>query len=168
MALPRKLKNFNLLLDGESYAGVASEVVLPKLTRKTEEFRGGGMNGPVAADMGLEALNMEFTVGMDVRVYRQFGISKVDGALIRFVGAWQREDSDQVTAVEVVARGRYTELDPGTAKAGEDAPLKVMANLSYYKLTVDGQVEIEIDLMNFVEVVGGVDRLAEQRNALGL
>ena len=118
--------------------------------------------------MGLEALNMEFTVGMDVRVYRQFGISKVDGALMRFVGAWQREDSDQVTAVEVVARGRYTELDPGTAKAGEDAPLKVMANLSYYKLTVDGQVEVEIDLMNFVEVVGGVDRLEEQRNALGL
>lgn len=168
MALPRKLKNFNLLLDGESYAGVAREVVLPKLARKTEEFRAAGMNGPVAADMGLEALNMEFTVGMDVRVYRQFGISKVDGALIRFVGAWQREDSDQVTAVEVVARGRYTELDPGTAKAGEDAPLKVMANLSYYKLTVDGQVEIEIDLMNFVEVVGGVDRLEEQRNALGL
>ena len=61
MALPRKLKNFNLLLDGESYAGVASEVVLPKLTRKTEEFRGGGMNGPVSADMGLEALNMVST-----------------------------------------------------------------------------------------------------------
>ena len=168
MGLPRKIKNFTLFNEGLSYLGEVDEVTLPKLTRKTEEFRGGGMNGPVAADMGLEALNMEFTVGMDVRVYRQFGISKVDGALIRFVGAWQREDSDQVTAAEVVARGRYTELDPGTAKAGEDAPLKVMANLSYYKLTVDGQIEVEIDLMNFVEVVGGVDRLAEQRNALGL
>lgn len=168
MALPRKLKNFNLLLDGESYAGLASEVVLPKLTRKTEEYRGGGMNGPVEADMGLEALSMEFTVGMDVRVYRQFGLSKVDGALMRFVGAWQREDSDQVSAVEVVARGRYREIDPGTAKAGEDAPLKVIAGLSYYKLTVDGTVEVEIDLMNFVETIGGVDRLEAQRNALGL
>jgi len=26
MALPRKLKNFNLFADGESYAGVATEV----------------------------------------------------------------------------------------------------------------------------------------------
>ncbi len=136
MALPRKLKNFNLLLDGESYAGVASEVVLPKLTRKTEEFRGGGMNGPVSADMGLEALSLEFTVGMDVRVYRQFGISKVDGALMRFVGAWQREDSDQVTAVEVVARGRYTELDPGTAKAGE-AARKFISQVMITKLNED-------------------------------
>ena len=35
---------------------------------------------------------------------------------------------------------------------------------------LDGEieVEVEIDLMNFVEVVGGVDRLEEQRNALGL
>jgi P2 family phage contractile tail tube protein len=118
--------------------------------------------------MGLEALSMEFTVGLDVRIYRQFGLTKVDGALMRFVGAWQREDSDQVTAVEVVARGRYTELDPGTAKAGEDAPLKVMASLSYYKLTVDGAVEVEIDMMNFVESIGGNDRLEAQRNALGL
>lgn len=168
MALPRKLKNFNLLLDGESYMGIASEVVLPKLSRKMEAFQGGGMNGPVDTDMGMEALSLEFTVGMDVRIYRQFGITKADGVLIRFVGAWQREDSDQVTAVEVVARGRYKEIDAGTAKSGEDAPQKVTATLSYYKLTVDGQVEVEVDFMNFVENIGGTDRLEAQRNALGL
>lgn len=168
MALPRKLKNFNLLLDGESYAGQATEIVLPKLSRNLEEFRAGGMSGPVSADMGMQAMSMEFTVGHDVRVYRQFGTARADGALIRFVGAYQREDSAEVSAVEVVARGRYSEIDPGTAQAGQDAPVKVTAALSYYKLTVDGVVEVEIDLMNFVEVVGGVDRLAEQRNALGL
>lgn len=168
MALPRKLKNFNLLLDGETYIGQATEVVLPKLARKTDEYRGGGMNGPVSGDMGMEALSMGFTVGMDVRIYRQFGLTKADGAMVRFVGAWQREDSDQVSAVEVVGRGRYTEIDPGTAKAGEDSPLKVTASLSYYKLTVDGVVEVEIDFMNFVETIGGVDRLETQRNALGL
>lgn len=168
MALPRKLKNFNLFLDGESYAGLATEVVLPKLSRKMEEFRAGGMNGPVDTDQGLEALGMEFTASMDVRIFRQFGAAKADAALIRFAGAWQREDSAEVSAVEVVARGRYREIDPGTAKAGEDTPLKCSASLSYYKLTVDGVVEIEIDLLNFVETVGGVDRLAEQRAALGL
>lgn len=168
MALARKLKNFNLLLDGTSYAGVASEVVLPKLTRNTSEFRAGGMNGPIESDMGMQAMQLDFTVGMDVGVFRQFGITKADGVLMRFVGAYQREDSDEVTAVEIVARGRYKEIDAGTAKAGEDAPLKVSAALSYYKLTVDNQVEVEIDLLNFVENIGGVDRLAEQRAALGL
>lgn len=168
MALPRKLKNFNIYIDGESYAGVAAEVVLPKLTRKTEEFRGGGMNGAVESDMGMDAMSMEFTVGMDVRIYRQFGVTKTDGVGLRFVGAYQREDSAEVTSVEFSVRGRFKEIDPGSAKAGEDAPVKVVAALSYIKLTVDGAVEVEIDVMNFVEVIGGVDRLAEQRAALGL
>ena len=30
MALPKKLKNFNLFNDGASYMGIASEVVLPR------------------------------------------------------------------------------------------------------------------------------------------
>ena len=61
MGLPRKIKNFTLFNEGLSYLGEVDEVTLPKLTRKTEEFRGGGMNGPVATDMGLEALNMVST-----------------------------------------------------------------------------------------------------------
>ncbi|MBC7201814.1 MAG: phage major tail tube protein, partial [Pseudomonas balearica] len=39
---------------------------------------------------------------------------------------------------------------------------------TYYKLSVDGNVEIEIDLLNFVFMVNGEDRLAEHRKAIGL
>lgn len=169
MALPRKLKNFNLFADGESYAGVATEVVLPKLTRKMEEMRAGGMNGPVDADLGLEKLELEWTCGGYVRqVYEQFGIGRADGVLLRFAGAYQRDDTGDVTAVEVTVRGRHSEIDPGTAKAGDDSPLKVKSTLSYYKLTENGLTVIEIDLLNMVEIVGGEDRMAEQRKAIGL
>jgi Bacteriophage tail tube protein len=168
MALPRKLKNFNLFIDGLSYVGQVTEVSLPKLGRKMEEFRCGGMNGPVKADMGMQALELDFTVGLNVEIFRTFGVTKADGVLLRFAGAWQREDSAQVDAVEVVARGRHEEINQDNAKAGDDAPTKVKSALSYYKLTVNGVVEIEIDLMNFVENVGGTDRLAEQRAAIGL
>nr|EIU3915752.1 phage major tail tube protein [Pseudomonas aeruginosa] len=40
--------------------------------------------------------------------------------------------------------------------------------LTYYKLSVDGEVLIEIDLLNFVYIVDGDDRLAEHRKALGI
>ena len=50
------LKNFNLFVDGRGYAGKAEEVTPPKLTIKTEEFRGGGMDVPAAVDMGMEKL----------------------------------------------------------------------------------------------------------------
>ncbi|MNO01414.1 Phage tail tube protein FII [compost metagenome] len=65
-------------------------------------------------------------------------------------------------------RGRHTELDFGNAKAGDNSQFKVKSSLSYFKLTVNSEVWIEIDHVNFIEVVFGVDRLAEQRRAMGL
>lgn len=169
MALPRKLKNFNLFNDGVSFVGVASEIVLPKLTRKMEETRNGGMNGPVDADLGIEKLEAEHSYGGIVReIFNQFGLSRVDGVLLRFAGAYQRDDTAAVDAVEVVMRGRHREIDPGNSKAGDDTAFKVTSTLSYYKLTINGETVIEIDLLNMVEMVNGEDRLAEQRRAIGL
>ncbi|MNT85789.1 Phage tail tube protein FII [compost metagenome] len=68
----------------------------------------------------------------------------------------------------MVVRGRHTELDFGSAKAGDNSQFKVKSSLSYYKLTVNGEVWIELDHINFIEIVFGVDRMAEQRRAIGL
>lgn len=169
MALPRKLKNFNVFNDGETYLGVAAEVTLPKLTRQMEEYRGGGMNAPIDADMGMQKLTVEHTYGGLVRqLFAQYGISRADGVLLRFAGAYQRDDTGEVDAVEVVMRGRHSEIDPGNSKAGEDTVFKVTSSLSYYKLTINGQAVVEIDVLNMVEVIDGEDRLAEQRAAIGL
>jgi len=169
MALPRKLKNFNLFGDGHNFMGQCNEVVLPKLTRKMEEHRGGGMNGPVDVDLGQEKLEMEHTYGGLMReIYEQYGATRADGVMLRFAGAYQRDDTDVVDAVEVIVRGRHSEIDPGTAKAGDDTEFKVTSTLSYYKLVINNEVVIEIDLLNFIEKVGGVDRLADQRSAIGL
>lgn len=169
MALPRKLKNFNLFNDGVSYVGVATEVVLPKLTRKMEEFRGGGMNAPVDTDMGMEKLEVEHSYAGIVRdIFNQFGITRADAVLLRFAGAYQRDDTGEVVAAEVVMRGRHAEIDGGSSKAGDDSAFKVKSTLSYYKLTIDGEVVIEIDILNMIEIVNGEDRLADQRAAIGL
>ena len=169
MGLPSKLKNFNVFNDGESYMGKVGEAVLPKLTRKMEEWRGGGMNGPVQMDFGTEALEMECTYGgLMRRVLQQYGHKRHDGVMLRFAGAYTAEDADQVDAVEVVVRGRYKEIDFGTGKAGDDTAFKTVLAVSYYKLTINGEVLIEIDIMNLVEKVNGQDLLADIRRALGV
>lgn len=169
MALPRTLKNFGLFNDGESYMGVAEEIKLPKLTRKTDDYRGGGMSGPVAVDLGQEKLELEMTLaGLMRQVFGQYGTTKADGVMLRFAGAYQRDDTGEVSACEIVVRGRHTEIDPDNAKAGERGKLTVKSALTYYKLSLDGEVLIEIDLLNMVEIVNGVDMLAEQRKAIGL
>jgi len=169
MGLPRKIENFALFNDGVSYVGQVEEVTLPKLTRKTEEWRSGGMGGPVAADMGMDAIELEWTAGGVLReVLNQWGTLKHDGVMLRFAGALQADDSEEIQAMEVVVRGRHTEIDFGNAKAGDKTAFKVKTAASYYKLSIDNEPVIEIDLINMVEVVNGTDRYAAVRAAMGV
>lgn len=169
MALPKKLKYLNLFNDGNSYLGLVSSLTLPKLTRKLENYRGGGMSGSVAVDFGLDddALTLEWSIGgLDELVLQQWG--STSDIPLRFAGSLQRDDTGDVSAVEVMMRGRHKEFDFGEYKQGEDTETKVTTQCTYFKLTIDGKELIEIDTINMVEIVNGVDRLAEHRTALGL
>ena len=123
MAMPRKLKNLNLFNDGNSYLGVCKAVTLPALGRKMEAYRGGGMNGPVKADLGMsdDGIQLEWKLGgMDLIALRQFGMVKAAGVLLRFAGSFQQDDTEAISAVEVVVRGRHETIEMGDAQPGED------------------------------------------------
>lgn len=171
MALPRKLKNLNLFNDANSYVGVVKSVTLPSLGRKMESYRGGGMNGPVKADLGFSDDGIQFewkTGGLDLIALRQFGAVNASGIALRFAGAFQQDDTGDVSAVEVVMRGRHETIEMGDNQPGEDTEHSITTTCSYYKLIVDNEEIIEIDLLNFIEKVNGVDMLEKQRAAIGL
>lgn len=52
MAVPKHLRFFTLFVDGENEVGKVTSVTPPKLTRKTDSYRGGGMMGAVSIDLG--------------------------------------------------------------------------------------------------------------------
>lgn len=167
--LPALLKYMNLFADGNSLLGELEEVGLPKVARKTEDYQGGGMLGPVAIDMGLEKLEMDLTcAGWLKDAVVQFGQTKAGGAMWRFAGAYERDDTGEVMAVEIIARGRFNELDRGKAKIGSKSESKMKAALTYYKETVDGVEQLEIDMQNFIYKIRGVDMLEKHRKAIGL
>ncbi|MCF7694663.1 phage major tail tube protein [Mycetohabitans sp. B2] len=169
MSMPRKLKGFNLFHNGTNFAGQVAEVTLPKLTRKMEDYQGGGMSGPIKIDFGQEPIQIEWTCGGLMRdVLAQYGIMQHDGVLLRFAGGYQAEDTPSVDAIEIVIRGRHSEIDPGTAKAKEDTAFKVTTVASYYKLSINGEDIIEIDLINMMENINGNNLLAPLRMAVGL
>ncbi len=171
MALPKKLKHFNLFNDSNLYGGIAKTVTLPKLGRKMEAYRGGGMDGPAKADLGFsdDGIVLEWTLGgWDLVALRQSGAVRADGVMLRFAGSVQRDDDGGVSAVEIVVRGRHEEIDFGEATPGEDTEHKISTACTYYKLSVDGEVITEIDFLNFVFTVDGEDLLAEHRKAIGL
>ncbi len=169
MAFPSKLKQTMMFNDGESFIGETVSITPPKLVRKFEDYRGGGMSRAVKVDMGGEALEMEATYGGPMRqILRQHGMLNISGVQQRFVGSFQNDDTGAVDVVEIVTRGRHEEIDMGEWKPGEDTEFKVKSQLSYFKLTWNDVVEIEIDVLGMIEIVGGVDLMTAHRAALGL
>lgn len=168
MGFPSKLKDMNLYGDGDSWKGEVPEVTVPKLVLKMEEWRGGGMLGPVMIDQGFDKIEFEFKAGgLLLSPLKQFGAVTVDAAQLRFAGAYQNDATGTVNAVEIVARGRYSEVDFGSQKPGDDTETTYKMACSYYKLILDNQELLEVDLVAGIFTVFGVDRRAEIREAIG-
>lgn len=120
MAMPRKLKMMNVFLNGYNYQGVAKSITLPKLTRKLENYRGAGMNGCAPVDLGLDddALSMEWSLGgfPDAVIWELYAATGINAVPIRFSGSYQRDDSGETVAVEVVMRVARKRSTPAKAK----------------------------------------------------
>lgn len=160
-----KLKNFNLFLDGVGFAGEAESVTPPALTIATEEFRAGGMDAPVSIGMGMEALELSFSISnLASEARKSFG--KPDLPLT-LRGALEDLDGT-IRPVVINARGQVTGLEDPEFKAGENVSTSYTAKLTYYKFTQSDKVIHEIDIPNMIRIIDGVDQLKEQRNAIGI
>ena len=167
--LPRTLKNFNIFVNMSSWAGVAESLTLPKITKKTDDFRGAGMIGDISLALGYEKMESEVTyAGFDVKQYRQLSVCGVSDLPLRFVGIYERQDTCSTQNVEIYMRGMATELDPGDTKNGEKTETKIKYNLTYYRLEVDGLVEVELDFVKGIERFADTDLAKAVKALLGL
>ncbi len=167
MTKPKILKNFNLFADGRGYVGRAEEVNPPKLTIKTEELRAGGMDAPIAIDMGMEKLEASFTlVEYDPEILKQFGVVTGNTVQLTLRGALVNDET--TTPMVLKVQGMFTEIDMGKFSAGEKGTMQCNVACRYYSLEIDGKTIIEIDIDNMTRVIDGVDKLAEIRSTLGI
>lgn len=168
MAARDILKNFAAFVDGRGYAGEVTSYTPPAITLATEDFRAGGMDAPIALDMGMEALTSSFVMSKyDFDVLGLFGVAEGSDVAFTVRGAIESYDGT-VTAVVHTMRGKITGFDRGDWTPGQMAPLTVTMSLHYYKETIGGRITHEIDVINMIRIVNGKDRLAAQRAAMGL
>jgi len=166
--IPQTLSNTNLFLDGVSFNGDVPSLTLPKISIKTEDYRGGGMAGDIELDMGLEKMEAGWvTNGVRRESLKFFGLADRTAANAVFRGSFKGLKG-ATSAVVATLRGGIKEIDPGDWKAGDKAEMKHQMSVVYYKLEIDGRVIYEIDMVNMVRVIDGVDQLAAERAALGL
>lgn len=166
--IPESINRFNIYLKGNKLVGVSSEVALAELAAMTNNISGAGIAGELeSANIGmfgsmkqdipfrmlskdmLKLYNPLEPIELTLRASEQ---STVQGSgMVDFQG------------MRVVFRGRSISAKLGTLKMGGSMDSSVTLELSYILIEVDGQTMLELDKLNDVFVVDGVDILEKVR-----
>ena len=163
------LTNMNLYFDGTNFVSEVEELSPPKITPKFREYKAAGMGAPVDIPNGeVEKLESSFTLNsVSSTVLKQLKVVPGSTVPFEFRGATVSQDGSKGKVV-VTQRGLIKETDYGSWKAGDDTSLKIGMTLDYYRLTINDEVIHEIDPVNFVCIIDGVDQTKELRDALGI
>lgn len=170
-AIPEKLINYRVYLEGADLLGTA-DVTLPNLEAMTETVKGAGVAGEVESPVLGHFKSM--TLGIKWRTVHKeavkLAVQKPHQLDVR--GAIQVMDhgAGQYTTVPVklVVKGVPKKLGLGKMDPGKMMDTETELELSYLKLTVDGEEQVELDKYNFIYKVQGEDQLSKVRAALGL
>lgn len=167
--IPQVLTKCNMFSNGVGFPSLVQQINLPVLKRKTVDYQGGGMDGPIKIGVGgFEVLEASFTMsGVQTELLSMFGVAN-DSAFNGNFRSSFKDENGTVVAVVASFRGMLTELDPGDHKPGENAETKYSLSPSYYKLQVGGATIYEFDIVNAVRIINGKDEAAAERAAIGM
>lgn len=164
------LTHSTVWLDGRSFVGECESITLPKLSTKKQAYAAGGLSAEVDVPMGLfEKLEASFSFNtMNPNHLNMIGITLGNQINVSARGSLHSNDGTQIP-IKVSLRGAVTELDDGEWKTGElTKPKLSMGSITYYRKEINGKVIHEIDVLNGLAVINGVDQLAKTRAHLGV
>lgn len=170
--IPEKLNDFRVFLSGSPDLKGVADLQLPSFDAMTETISGAGIAGEYESPNFGHFQSMKFTLNWRM----------ITGELTGFLrpGAVQldcrlaNQEYDQATgqhlfkANRVVVKGPVTKNDLGKASKGSPYEGSTEIEVTYIKLERDGVVIVELDKLNYIYKVNGVDYMANIRRALGL
>lgn len=164
---PTTLRGWTVILNGNQKAGLVKEGTPPKIVKKMEEYRNAGMFQTQKAWLGMEAQEVELTLGdVSSDVAAAMRNLKSDDIALTFRAGYKGEDKDDFKASVIEVRGELSEFDGGAFKEGELTEVKVKIEVNYYKWSYDGQTIHEFDPDNLLYIFDGQDVLGGLRNIL--
>lgn len=170
MKVENGVTNFAVYEDATEYYGMA-EVTLPEISSITEEVKGAGISGTFnGAFVGhIEAmtltLNFRSVTKAAIRLLepRNHQIDLRASQQVWDSGAGRFKQS-HVKHVLMVTPTKYS---PGKLAPASPAEASGEYAVTYFATYIDGVKIMEIDILNFIFFVNGVDYLEDVRKALG-
>jgi len=168
MKLATKVNAYNVYLDGNKLVGISDEVTLPDFEALTETLSGAGILGeidePLLGHFKASEMEIPFRT-LNEHMFRLASMSKALNLTLR--ASTQTIDTGNINTgampSRIVIKGKNKAITGGKLKQGEGTGSSIKVEITYILIEVDGVKMFELDKLNFVYKVKGVDLLAAIR-----
>ena len=153
-----KVYDANVYVNNASKHGLASEITAPTITALMTDYKAMGMIGSAEFFNGFDKL--ETTIKWtypDNEAQKAFGnfLKPVDLMIRSSKAEYDNTGITEEKPIVMYIRGYSKTLPGGAFKAKEDTELESTVSVQYYKLEIDGEEIVEIDVINNIYKVGG-------------
>ncbi|USG67448.1 phage major tail tube protein [Brevibacillus ruminantium] len=170
--VPERLINFRVYVDGSNDLKGVADIQLPSFESMTETVSGAGIAGEYESPTIGHFQSMKLTLNWRTVTKDMISLLRQKAQRFDCRGAFQVYDAAsgqyKTQAVRVVVQGPPTKVEPGKLEANGSTDGVTEIEVLYLKLDIDGKNQVEIDKLNYITVIDGVDYLADVRQALGL
>lgn len=168
--IPEMVVNYNVYNDNEKLVGVKADVTLPKLEAMTETVSGAGIAGEyettIPGHFGKLEMDMSFnTINED-----SINLLKPGTKSIVLRASQQSYDvaGGQILhrALKITLKVLPKGIELGKLSPGKSTETKDTFEIIYMKIEENGKTLLELDKLNFIYIVNGVDVLADIRSQI--
>jgi P2 family phage contractile tail tube protein len=170
--IPEKINDFRVFLNGSPDLKGVADLQLPSFDAMTETISGAGVAGEYESVSFGHFQSMKFTINWRMITNELTEFLKPEALQIDCRLANQEYDQTtgrhQFKPNRVVVKGHVTKNDLGKAAKGSAYEGSTEVEVVYIKLEREGKTLVELDKINYIYVVDGVDYMADIRQALGM
>jgi len=165
-----RLTNANIYMDGNNLLGRAEEIQLPQIKHKMADHKALGMVGSAEFFAGIDKLeckikwNSLYTEVLKKAANPFVAVQIQARASLETYNGMGR--LAEVPAIAYIS-GTFKEFPLGTLKPQENAEYETTMSVNYAKLIVAGEEIFEIDVLENIYKVNGIDILTVYRNNTG-
>ncbi|MCT4543295.1 MAG: phage major tail tube protein [Vallitalea sp.] len=168
--IPEKVVGYNVYNGGGKLTGVTGEVTLPNLEAMSETISGAGIAGeyesPTPGHFGSTQIEIPFRTLYDT----SFNLMVPKGQTLVLRASQQSYDvSDgqvKYRPLKITLRTIPKGIDLGKIGTGKPTETKNTLEVLYIKIEENGKVLLELDKLNFIFIVNGIDVLGPIRSQI--
>lgn len=155
----------------ERWIGISS-IDLPEFSFKAIDMAGAGILGDISFPVPGMTENLETTLHLRTLQPEIFKMGSKDAHDLTLRSAQTTYDSalgkTQVEKTKINFRGMANKVANGKFEVASETESEITFALMYIKITINDKDCLELDKMNSIYKVNGVDQLVAMREAVGL